>query len=161
MALKIGPCTITKAKEVVGKIHRHNIPSITAVFCVGLYEDDELLGVAMVGLPKSRFLMDGKTLEVTRVAVPEGLPNANSMMYGACARAAKALGWSRLVTYTLPTESGSSLKAAGWKADEKLAGGGSWQHHTLHAGNGETEDDLFGTHQRIPHGPKIRWWKEL
>lgn len=115
----------------------------------------------MVGIPKARLLMDGTTLEVTRVAVPEGLQNANSMLYGACARAAKALGWKRLVTYTLPTESGASLRAAGWTLDPKLAGGQGWEHHTLHPGNGETETDLFGIHQRLPHGLKRRWWKEL
>jgi hypothetical protein len=160
VALRIGPCTITKAKEIVGRIHRHNIPSITAVFAIGLYDDDELKGCAMVGLPKARLLMDGKTLEVTRVAVPEGLFNANSMLYGACARAAKALGWSRLVTYTLPSESGASLRAVGWKMDEKTAGGGKWGCTANH-GLGDTETDLFGTRQRIPSGPKFRWWKEL
>ena len=157
----IGPCTMKQAKMWVGKVHRHNLASIAAIFNIGLYKDDKLIGVAMVGLPKARLLMDGKTLEVTSVAIPEGFPDANSMLYGACARAAKALGWKRLVTYTLPSESGSSLRAAGWKRDEKLAGGVSWEHHTLHPGKGEQENTLFGIVQRIPSGPKIRWWREL
>ena len=163
MALRIGPCTMTQAKLIVGRIHRHNRPSICAVFCIGIYDGKELLGCAMVGMPKARLLMDGITLEVTRVAVPEGLMNANSMLYGACARAAKALGWSRLVTYTLPEESGASLRAAGWKMDEKLAGGNikGWERHSLNPGKGGTESDLFGMTQRIPDGPKRRWWKEF
>jgi hypothetical protein len=112
----------------------------------------------MVGLPKARALMDGRTLEITRVAVVEGTKNANSMMYGACARAAKALGYSRLVTYTLPTESGASLRAVGWTADTELKGGGSWEHHTRNPGLPVV--NLFGE-TRIPQGPKVRWWKEL
>jgi hypothetical protein len=159
--MRIGPCTITQAKQIVGRVHRHNVPSITAVFCIGLYIDNQLTGAAMCGIPKARLLMDGETLEVTRVVVPEGLPNANSMLYGACARAAKALGWKRLITYTLPAESGISLKAAGWKLDEGMFGGTDWSHHSLHPGRGATETDLFGTTQRIPSGKKLRWRREL
>lgn len=137
--------------------HRHNIPSIAAVFVVGLQSDGELVGVAMCGLPKARLLCDGTTLEVTRVAVVEGTKNANSMFYGASARAAAALGYKRLVTYTLTTESGASLKAAGWKADEELrtSNVANWENH-----GGRGTRDLFG-YQRIPEGPKIRWWKQL
>lgn len=125
MALTLVPITHAKAKAFIWKHHRHNMPSITAVFCIGLScSEAGLVGVAMAGLPKARALMDGLTLEVTRVAVIEGTKNANSMIYGACARVALALGYTRLVTYTLPEESGSSLRAAGWTRDEKLAGGG-------------------------------------
>lgn len=159
MALTLVPITHAKAKAFIWKHHRHNMPSITAVFCIGLScSEAGLVGVAMAGLPKARALMDGLTLEVTRVAVIEGTKNANSMIYGACARVALALGYTRLVTYTLPEESGSSLRAAGWTRDEKLAGGGDWTHHSKHPGLGS--HDLFGA-VRIPQGPKVRWWKEL
>lgn len=160
MTLTIVPVTQSSAKKFIWKHHRHNIPSITAVFCVGLTNGDgELVGVAMAGLPKARLLMDGTTLEVTRVAV-DGTKNANSCLYGACARAAKALGYKRVLTYTLPNETGSSLRAAGWVADEELVGGDvtNWSKRKSHRGRGER--DLFGN-VRIPQGPKIRWWKEL
>jgi len=44
----------------------------------------------------------------------DGTPNACSMLYAACWRAAKALGYRRLVTYTQDGETGASLRAAGW-----------------------------------------------
>jgi hypothetical protein len=115
--------------------------------------------VAMVGLPKARKLMDGRTLEVTRTCVREGMQNANSMLYGACARAAGALGWSELITYTLPSESGASLKAAGWQMDEGEYGGNvaGWQ---TARNNHNSATDMFGI-QRIPDGPKRRWRKRL
>lgn len=77
-------------------------------------EDGVLRGVAIVGRPVARAYDDGMTLEVNRVA-SDGATNANSMLYGACARAAFALGYRRLITYTLSTETGSSLRAADWK----------------------------------------------
>ena len=157
VSLRLVPITQAKAKAFIWKHHRHNMPSIGAVFCVGLATvDGVLVGVAMSGMPKSRMLMDGTTLEVTRVAV-DGTWNANSMLYGACARAAAALGYRRLVTYTLLSESGASLKASGWKPDDEPRDFdiNGWLRNC-----GRGSKDLFGQ-QRIPEGPKIRWWKEL
>jgi hypothetical protein len=59
-------------------------------------------------------LQDGWTAEVTRVAT-NGTPNACSILYAACWRAARALGWRKLITYTLATEPGTSVRAAGWR----------------------------------------------
>ena len=83
-------------------------------------------------------LDDGLTLEVTRCCVRDGVPHACSMLYGAAWRAVKAMGFKRLITYTLVEEAGTSLKAAGWKALYDT-GGGSWSrpsrptvdHHPL------------------------------
>jgi hypothetical protein len=69
-------------------------------------------------------LDDGWTLEVNRTCT-DGTKNANSMLYGACQRAAWALGYKKLITYTLPEESGISLTAAGWKLIGRC-GGGTW-----------------------------------
>jgi hypothetical protein len=87
-------------------------------------EAGEVRGVAIVGRPVSRALDNGLTLEVNRVAT-DGCPNACSALYGASWRAAKALGYRRLVTYTLEDEGGASLRGAGWRvvAERK---GGSW-----------------------------------
>ena len=74
----------------------------------------------MVGIPKARLLMDGETLEVTRTCVLEGVKNANSMLDGACARAAKALGYRRLVTYTLAHEERSQPEGR-WLATRRRA----------------------------------------
>ena len=160
MALMVVPVFQKEAKGFIGRHHRHNVASLTSIFNVGLQEDGSLVGVAMVGLPKARMLMDGKTLEVTRVCVLEGHRNANSMLYGACARAASALGWRRLVTYTLETESGASLRAVGWKRDEALPPSdvNNWAKRVKNPGKGTF--DIFGN-ERIPQGQKVRWWKEL
>ena len=69
--------------------------------------------MAVVGRPVSRALDDGLSLEVSRVAT-DGVRNGCSILYGACRRAAFAMGYRRLVTYILCTESGTSLRAAGW-----------------------------------------------
>lgn len=95
--------------------HRHHpTPPPGHKFCVGVAADDVLVGVAIVGRPVSRMIQDGMTLEVNRT-VTDGHPNSNSMLYGACARAAFALGYTRLITYTQEGESGASLRAAGWR----------------------------------------------
>jgi len=123
--LTIVPITFAEAKEYINKHHRHHKPSISAKFSVAVAdESNEIRGAAMVGRPVARMLDDGWTLEVTRVAT-DGCPNACSALYGAVWRAAKALGYRRVVTYTLPEEGGTSLRASGYKLVGK-AGGGSW-----------------------------------
>jgi hypothetical protein len=95
--------------------HRHHQPSVGDVFSLAVADESgEVRGVAMVGRPVARALCDGWTLEVTRVAT-DGCPNACSALYGAAWRAARALGWRRLITYTLASESGTSPRAAGWR----------------------------------------------
>lgn len=78
----------------------------------------------MVGRPVSRMLDDGYTAEVIRLAT-NGAKNACSFLYGAARRAALAMGYRRIITYILESETGKSLVAAGWKF-VRLAGGGSW-----------------------------------
>lgn len=87
-------------------------------------ENGLLRGVAIVGRPVARHLQDGYTAEVTRLCT-DGTPNACSMLYEAAWRAAKAVGYLRIITYTLPQEGGASLRAAGWHLIGP-AGGGSW-----------------------------------
>ena len=91
---------------------------------VVLAHESRVRGVAIVGRPVARMSDNGWTLEVNRCCT-DGSKNACSMLYGAAWRAAKALGYKRLVTYTLPEEGGTSLRAAGWKLLGE-AGGGSW-----------------------------------
>ena len=115
--ITIVPCRLREANEFVANFHRHNGPSPVSLFSLGASDGERLVGVAIVGLPVSRVLMaDGVTLEVTRCCVlddaPKGTPSA---LYGAAWRAARALGYQRLITYTLQSESGASLRGAGWK----------------------------------------------
>lgn len=128
------PVTLDEANAFVEKHHRHHRRVPGAKFCVGVASiirtDDggesllEICGVAIVGRPVARMLDDTWTLEVNRTCT-DGTRNANSALYGACRRATFALGYRKLITYTLPSESGSSLKAAGWKCLGS-AGGGRW-----------------------------------
>jgi len=113
--LGIVPVSFADACDFVRAWHRHHRPPIGYKFCIGLAAGAELAGVAIVGRPVARHLADGYTLEVTRTAVADDVPNGNSMLYGACWRAARALGYRRLITYTQDGESGASLRGAGWR----------------------------------------------
>jgi len=113
--LCVVPITFKDAAAFVGMWHRHLRPPVGHKFSVGLANElGVLVGVAMVGRPVARHYDDGLTLEVNRTAT-DGTKNANSMLYGTCWRAAKALGWQRLITYTQDGESGASLRAAGYR----------------------------------------------
>jgi hypothetical protein len=126
MSLHIVPVSFSDACEFVAAHHRHHEPPIGHKFSLGVAVDDILVGVAMVGRPVARHYDDGLTLEVNRTAT-DGTKNANSMLYGAAWRAAKALGYGRLITYTQAGESGASLRAAGWVTlGERPARKGWW-----------------------------------
>jgi hypothetical protein len=122
--LQLVPMTRAEAQAYVREHHRHHKPSVGDVFCLGAQSGDKIVGVVVVGRPVARMLNDGQTLEVTRCCT-DGTRNACSFLYAAAWRAARDLGWRRLVTYTLPEEGGTSLRAAGWKLIGE-AGGGSW-----------------------------------
>jgi hypothetical protein len=111
--LAIVPVRFNDACKFVAAHHRHHKPPIGMKFCLGVAKDETLVGVAIVGRPVARSYDNGKTLEVNRTAT-DGTPNANSMLYGAAWRAAKAMGYDRLITYTQKGETGASLRAAGW-----------------------------------------------
>lgn len=112
--LRLVPVSFAAAADFVDLHHRHHTRPVGHVFSVGVADGDEIVGVAMVGRPVARAYDDGLTLEVNRTCVSDA-KNANSMLYGACARAAFALGYRRLITYTQGDESGASLRAAGWR----------------------------------------------
>lgn len=124
MGLEIRPCDFATARDFVGMHHRHNKPPVGHKFSIACYDGERLCGVCMVGRPVSRYYDDGLTLEVNRCCT-DGTYNACSMLYGAAWRAAKALGYIRMVTYTLQSEPGTSLRASGWICDGD-AGGSHW-----------------------------------
>ena len=114
---------MTKANAFVSTHHRHHKPVVGYRFAIAV-SDDSVRGVAIVGRPVSRHLDDGWTLEVNRCCT-DGARNACSMLYASAWKAAKALGYRRLITYTLPEEGGASLRGAGWKL-VGIRGGGNW-----------------------------------
>jgi hypothetical protein len=120
--LVIVPLALAEANEFVRRHHRHHPPVVGHKFSLGVADESgEVRGAAIVGRPVARHLDDGWTLEITRVAT-SGERNAPSALYGACRRAAFALGYRRLVTYTLQSEPGTSLRAAGWKVVGEVKG---------------------------------------
>ncbi|MGQ0699414.1 MAG: XF1762 family protein [Panacagrimonas sp.] len=123
-ALDLTPINFDEANAFVAAHHRHHKPVPGAKFSVAVSEGETVRGVAIVGRPVARMADDGWTLEVNRCCT-DGSKNACSMLYGAAWRVARAMGYRRLITYTLPEEGGASLRAAGWKLLGE-AGGGSW-----------------------------------
>ncbi len=129
--MTIVPVTFKQACEFVRKLHRHNKPPVGHKFSIGLIDDaGELVGVAMAGRPIARHFDDGKTIEVNRTCT-DGTPNANSMLYGAVWRAARAMGYQRCITYTQHDESGSSLRAAGFLHMKSLPPRKSWAQSSV------------------------------
>ncbi len=124
MALMIIPMSLPEANAFVREYHRHHKQVPGCKFCIGVADGASVVGVAIVGRPVARMLDNGWTLEVNRTCT-DGTKNANSCLYGACRRAAFALGYQKLITYTLPEEGGGSLTAAGWRCMGER-GGGKW-----------------------------------
>ena len=122
------PITLREANAFVTRHHRYHPPVVGHKFSIGAVsfggEAEKLVGVVIVGRPVSRHRDDGTTLEVTRLCT-DGTPNACSFLYGKAARAAFALGFRRIGTYTLPNEGGASLRASGWTLIGER-GGGEW-----------------------------------
>lgn len=122
--LQLLPLDLDEANAFVERLHRHHGPVVGHKFSLGAAVGAEVVGVAIVGRPVSRMRDDGMTLEITRLCT-DGTRNACSFLYGAAARAAFALGFRRIGTYTLPEEGGASLRAAGWRLVGER-GGGAW-----------------------------------
>ena len=116
--------TIREAQVFVDEHHRHHKAPVGALFAIGLSDGAAIRGVIVIGRPVARGLQDGWTAEATRCCT-DGVRNGPSMLYRAAWRAAAAMGYRRLITYTLPEEGGASLRAAGFRL-VGAAGGGSW-----------------------------------
>lgn len=99
---------------MVRKLHRHLPPSRGWLWGIAANDGQRLVGVICVGRPIPKAYQDGWTWEATRCAT-DGTRNANSKLYAAAWRAARAMGYRRIITYNLPSESGASLRAAGYR----------------------------------------------
>lgn len=122
--MTIIPITLKQANAFVTDTHRHHGKVAGCKFALGLTDNDKLIGVAICGRPVSRFLDDGLTLEVNRLCT-DGTRNACSMLYAACVRTARAMGYKRVITYILASETGASLKASNF-VDDGIAGDAMW-----------------------------------
>lgn len=144
--MEIRPITLKAASNFINSHHRHHKSTVGHKFSVGLYEGDKLIGCAVCGRPVSRYLDDGTTCEINRLCT-DGTRNACSMLYGACCRIAKEMGYKKIITYILESENGSSLKASNFVCEGK-AGGTHW--------TGQRNKS-----QPIPHEMKTRWVRHL
>ena len=146
--MKIRPATLKEANEYVSKFHRHHKPTTGHKFSIKLVDNDgEIVGVAICGRPVSRYLDDGVTLEINRLCT-NGERNACSMLYGACVRIAKSMGYGRVITYILASEDGASLKASNFICEGE-AGGEVWTGKRSGRDNG------------VPKEKKTRWVKNF
>jgi hypothetical protein len=125
MSLRLVHVELEEANVFVDSLHRHHKRVVGHKFSLGAESDGKLVGVAIVGRPVARRRDDGVTLEVTRLCT-DGTRNACSFLYGASARAAFALGYERIGTYTLQDEGGTSLRATGWKLIGQRGSERSW-----------------------------------
>lgn len=150
--LRLVPITLRQANAFVTAHHRHNKAARGWKFGVGLVDPDgQMVGVAIGGRPVARALDDGTTLEVSRTCTL-GTRNANSMLYGAMWRAARALGYLRGITYTQDGETGASLLACGWLPVADLPPRGSWAQSTI-------DPDLKAMRDPVGNGgvKRVRW----
>jgi len=154
--LELVPIDLDEACAFIAKHHRHHDPPRGCKFVVGVARDGQIVGVAVVERPKARMAADTWTAEVSRVCVADPIDRhencghasgACALLYAACWRAARAIGYRKVITYTLPEEGGASLRGAGWKCIGE-AGGGSWHRESR---------PRVDTH---PMQMKLRWERE-
>lgn len=148
------PITLEEANNFVKKHHRHHRPTVGHKFSIGLIiknQRHKLIGVAICGRPiASEAALSGYTLEVNRTCVLENNPNANSKLYSTCAKIARLMGYTKIITYTQDGESGSTFRALGWKDEAHLKPRKGWNSNV---------------YVREDHGNdnigRIRWAHEL
>lgn len=158
MTLELCPLTLREARSYVATHHRHNGPPHAWKFGVAVIDRRSAGGIVAVGVagrPEARALDDGMTIEVIRVC-SDGTDNACSKAYGALCRAAKALGYRHAISYTLASEPGTSLKAAGFEVEAVCTDERGWDR----AKRPRQEVDLFGN-EATPQEAKLRWGRRL
>ena len=160
--LIIRPISLKDANNYVEANHRHHRKATGHKFSLAVYDkENNLHGVAIVGRPLSRMLDDGKTLEVLRLCT-DGTYNACSILYARSARIAKDMGYSKIITYILEEENGTSLKASGWVMEADNVGGGSWENCSRRVDDRTYQQtSLFEERPKYPIGKKKRYCKEF
>ena len=151
MTLAVAPTTLREANEFVANFHRHSKPTQGGRFAIAAVFDQNIVGVAIVGRPVSQTLQDGLTAEITRLCVSKDAPkNTCSFLYGRCWRIWQQMGGNRMITYTLQSETGASLRGAGWTVMGQVKPHDRW---TKKGGNREWQP-VYGQ-------LKFRWEKHI
>ena len=147
--LSLTPVSLSEANAFVARYHRHHRPVVGHKFSIGLVAGDGArIGVAIASIPKARALNDGRTLELNRICCDPVYRHAASKLCAATIRVGKEMGYHRFVTYTLPQESGSSLRAVGFLRD------GLTSARPL---GWNCRNRPRRTPEKYPTGVKIRW----
>lgn len=137
--LRIVPITVKRALPWVTEHHSHLDKPNGGILAAAVAERgqdgcERLVCVAIADHP-ARMLMDGFTLNVSRVCSDGSTPHAASKCLAAISRAALALGCLRLVSYLLVGEHGTSYRAAGWWPTA-ISTGGEWDRPSRARGGG-------------------------
>jgi hypothetical protein len=129
--MSLAPARVTKdvADDFVARLHRHHDPDQGCRFVVGVWdvERDKLCGVGVVGRPRARAIDQEGVVEVTRCCT-DGTANACSFIYARAANIARDCGFRAIITYTLSSEGGASLRALGWWGEQLDVGSQSWSN---------------------------------
>jgi hypothetical protein len=143
MSLRVVPLNLDQANLLISLWHRHHTPVVNHRYSLGAIDDSGVAhGAVIVAQPVSQHSGPAhEVAEVTRL-VTDGTRNACSILYAAAARAARHMGYTRIQTFILAAEPGTSLKASGW-VSEGATGGNSWGSRP-----GRNPSSL---------GPKERW----
>ena len=160
MAITAEPIERKQAQEFINRLHRHHAASVGDKFRIAAKKGGVIVGVAQVGRPIARNLSDGYTLEVLRLCT-NGEKDVCSFLYSRCARIAREMGYRRIITYILETESGTSLKASGWICAEEKCGGETWENCTR-TKQRPVQLSMIEQKAKYPvNVSKQRWEKEL
>lgn len=159
--MKAIPLELKEAQEYIDNFHRHHQASHRDKFRIGAEVDGKLVGVIQVGRPVARRLDDGKTLEVLRLCT-QGEKDVCSFLYSRAARIAKEMGYTKIITYILESETGTSLKASGWHLEADHVGGSDWNVPSRPREVENLQLSLFEQKPKYPVGvAKQRWAKDL
>lgn len=155
------PIELKDCQAYINEHHRHHMAAHRDKFRIAAVDSEEIVGVIQVGRPVSRILDNGKTLEVLRLCTTGGR-NVCSFLYSRAARIAKEMGYEKIITYILESESGTSLKASGWVCEADGVGGGDWNTPSRPREVEPEQMSLFPTKNKYPVAvKKQRWIKEL
>lgn len=120
--MRIAQCELKEANDFVTEHHRHHKKVLSHRFSIRVVDGGGITrGVAIVGRPVCRHYDFRKVLEVTRLCT-DGTKNACSILYAAAARIGRELGYETIQTYILDSESGTTLRAAGWEFASETRG---------------------------------------
>ena len=151
--LEAVPITLQEASAYIDRHHRHNAGPAFHKFsvCLRVPGEPEPVGVAVASTPKARRQMDGETLEINRCCADPRYADVCSCLYARAVRIGRELGYRRFLTYTLPEESGSSLRAAGFQPDGVVKPSASGWNSPA-----RPRDTA-----RYPAGEKLRWVRRV